>query len=324
MTHNESRMVVTEFILVGFPYLHHHQTVLFAMFSIIYLLILLGNGFILFAVLVSSKLHKPMHFFICNLASLDILVACTILPKMLVLFLINASSISFTACFAQLYILHSLGVSEGFLLAVMAYDRYVAICNPLRYTAIMTNRLNIQLMSGCWMLGMTVVGICVFPSASFPYCGSNIVNHCFCDLLFIVKLACTDISLITSLVFSFVLIFVLIPFGMVFFSYVKIICCVLKTGSAEGRQKAFSTCSSHLMVVVTYFTSLIITYVLCTIDNSSDEMHALGTIFFSIVTPTLNPVIYALRNKEVKDAATKFVKSKATCHSTGFFMYIFR
>ncbi|XP_043929019.1 olfactory receptor 2AT4-like isoform X2 [Protopterus annectens] len=296
---------VTEFILLGFPYLQDYSLALFFMFLLIYIIIITGNTAILVAVTRAQRLHTPMYFFLSNLAIVDILLTNTTIPKMLSLFLHNANTISFSACFIQVYILHSLGVTEGLLLVVMAYDRYVAICNPLRYTVIMSNKVNILMTATSWIISFIIIAGPIIKALELPFCGPNSINHCFCDHLFVIRLACADISLHTYIGFSIAMAVAIVPLTLVGYSYIKIIKSVLNICSSEDRWKVFSTCSSHLMVVVIYYLSIGVTYISYRVEGSSDEFHAIGTVFFTILTPMLNPIIYTLRNKDVKDTLMK-------------------
>ncbi|XP_043928803.1 olfactory receptor 2AT4-like [Protopterus annectens] len=309
---NKSSPEVTEFILLGFPYLYGYQPVLFVVFLLIYIIILTGNTAILTAVVMYTKLHKPMYFFLCNLAVLDLTFTTVTIPRMLTLFLFNANTISFTACFIQMFFLHSLGNYESFLLMIMSYDRYIAICDPLHYTSIMNKRFNIQITVNCLVIAcLVVLSISVF-TAQFPFNGLNKISHYFCDHYFISRLICADTTPITIWAMCLVVICVFIPFSLVVFSYINILKTVLKVSSAAGRWKTFSTCSSHLIVVVIYYASIVISYSLITLGSDYDDIHALGTIFFSVLAPALNPPIYALRNKDVQEAFKTLIKLRSS------------
>ncbi|XP_043928740.1 olfactory receptor 2AT4-like [Protopterus annectens] len=308
--YNENMTHVTQFLLAGLPFLQDHPFLLFSLFLTIYITILTGNAVLVFAVKTYHKLHTPMYFFLSYLAILDMLLTTTVFPKLLAIFLLNSHEISFTACFIQLCMLHSLGFAEGLLLLIMAFDRYVAVCTPLRYTAIMTDRVNIEMVAGSFVIAFVIIVPPIMPATQLPFCGPNKINHCFCDHLYVIRLACADISLHVSLGFSIAMAATFIPCALVIFSYIKIICAVLKIGSTQGRQKAFSTCSSHLMVVIIYYISIAITYIAYKVENVSDEFHAICSIFFTVITPVLNPLIYAIRNKDVKDGIAKFLTEK--------------
>ncbi|XP_043928731.1 olfactory receptor 2AT4-like [Protopterus annectens] len=307
---DRNKRLITEFILVGFPYFHGYQPLLFVVLLVIYLEILIGNTVILTVIVMDAKLHKPMYFFLGNLTVLDLTLTTTTIPKMLALVLFNDSTISFMACFIQMCLLDTLGNFECFLLLVMAYDRYIAICNPLHYTSIMNQKFNIQITTGSFVAACIVnVSISVF-TAQLPFYGPNKISHCFCDHFFISRLTCADITSLTIWAMCIVFICVFTPFLLVVLSYINILKAVLKINSTAGRWKTFSTCSSHLIVVIIYYVSIIASYSLFTLGSDYDNIHALGTIFSSILAPALNPFIYALRNKDVQEALKMLIRHK--------------
>ncbi|XP_043928733.1 olfactory receptor 2AT4-like [Protopterus annectens] len=313
-TCNKNHSQITEFILAGFPYFHGYQPALFIIFLIIYIIILTGNTLILIAVVTDRKLYKPMYFFLCNLAVLDIIFTTTTIPKMLALFLINANTISFVECFAQMCISHTMGEFECLLLMIMAYDRYTAVYNPLHYMSIMNKTFNILMTALSFAVACTVaVSITIF-TAQFPFRGTNKINHCFCDHFFIARLSCADITPLNIWSMSIIIVVVFMPFCLVVYSYINIFKTVLKMNSVAGRQKTFSTCSSHLTVVIIYYVSIVISSSSYRSDVS-DEFHALGSIFFSVFAPTLNPIIYTLRNKDVQEAVKNFIKARIIVHN---------
>ncbi|XP_009637426.1 olfactory receptor 2AT4, partial [Egretta garzetta] len=296
------------FFLVGFPALQDFQTPLFVVFLLFYLLILGGNAVIITVVVVDRMLHKPMYFFLINLSVLDVLFTTTTIPKMLAMFLANAKTISFPGCFLQMYSFHGLTVTEALLLVVMAYDRYEAICNPLHYPAKMTRRVNVQLAASAWLTALLIPVPVIMQTSQLTYGDTTRVYHCFCDHLAVVQAACSDFSaeFQTFLGFSIAMTVSVIPLLLVTLSYVHIILSVLKINSTEGRMKAFSTCSSHLLVVGTYYSSIAVAYVSYRADIPVD-VHVMSNVAFSILTPLLNPIIYTLRNKEVKSAIKKSI-----------------
>ncbi|XP_029457563.1 olfactory receptor 2AT4-like [Rhinatrema bivittatum] len=306
--YNHSR-VNTDFILVGFTSLQNFQILLFCVFLMFYLIILTSNLMILVAVLVDRNLHKPMYFFLTNLSVLDILCTTTTMPKMLAMYLMNAKTISFFGCFIQMYFFHSLTVTESLLLVVMAYDRYVAICSPLHYTTKMTKRVNIQLAAGAWMTALLIPVPAVIQTSQLSFCGPNMVYHCFCDHLAVLQTSCSDITSQTVLGFSIAMAVSGVPLMLVIFSYANIIFSILKINSKEGRHKAFSTCTSHLIVVFTFYTSIAVAYISYRTDIPLD-IHVLGNVVFAILTPMVNPLIYTLRNREVKEAIAKCIHLK--------------
>ncbi|NWX04339.1 O2AT4 protein, partial [Caloenas nicobarica] len=296
------------FFLVGFPALQDFHTLFFIVFLLFYLLILVGNAVIITVVVVDHTLHKPMYFFLINLSVLDVLFTTTTIPKMLAMFLVDAKTISFWGCFLQMYSFHGLTVTEALLLVVMAYDRYEAICNPLRYPAKMTRRLNIQLAASAWIIALLIPVPVITQTSQLTYRDTTMVHHCFCDHLAVVQAACLDFSanFQTFLGFSIAMTVSVLPLLLVTLSYVHIILSVLKIDSKEGRTKAFSTCTSHLLVVGTYYSSIAVAYVSYRADIPAD-VHVMSNVVFSILTPLLNPIIYTLRNKEVKSAVKKSI-----------------
>ncbi|NXO59495.1 O2AT4 protein, partial [Aramus guarauna] len=296
------------FFLVGFPALQDFQIPLFIVFLLFYLLILVGNAIIITVVVVDRTLHKPMYFFLINLSMLDVLFTTTTIPKMLAMFLANAKIISFWGCFLQMYSFHGLTVTEALLLVVMAYDRYEAICNPLRYPAKMTRRVNIQLAASAWITALLIPVPVIMQTSRLAYRDITRVHHCFCDHLAVVQAACQDFStnFQTFLGFSIAMAVSVVPLLLVTLSYIHIILSVLKINSKEGRMKAFSTCTSHLLVVGTYYSSIIVAYMSYRADIPVD-VHVMSNVVFSILTPLLNPIIYTLRNKEVKSAVKESI-----------------
>ncbi|XP_042639223.1 LOW QUALITY PROTEIN: olfactory receptor 8I2-like [Orycteropus afer afer] len=299
---------VTFFTLSGFANHPDLQVSLFLMFLFIYLFTVLGNLGLIMLIRSDSQLHTPMYFFLSNLAFIDLLYSSTITPKSLVNFLSNQKTISFVGCFVQMYFFVGLVCSEYFLLGSMAYNRYVAICNPLLYSVVMSQKVCSWLGTMPYVIGFTdsLISICVISSLTF--CDSSI-NHFFCDTLALLALPCVDafstqmviIVLAGFTIFSSLLIITL--------TYIAIISAILKIQSAEGRQKAFSTCTSHLMGVTIFYGSLIFTYLQP--DNTSSLTQAqVASVFYTIVIPMLNPLIYSLRNKVVKNALLRVTQRK--------------
>ncbi|XP_037696070.1 olfactory receptor 10AG1-like [Choloepus didactylus] len=302
----ENLTELTEFVLLGLTDIPHLQWFLFGLFLVIYIIILLGNGIIYLITKLDPTLQIPMYFFLGNFSFLEICYVSVTIPRMLMNLGTQRRRISLVACATQMYFGLMLGATECFLLAVMAYDRYVAICNPLRYSLVMSQKMCIQLVAGSWISGIPVqIGqTCQIFSLSF--CGSNRINHFFCDIPPILKLACGNISMNEMLVYIVAVLFVTVPFLLILFSYTKIICIILKLPSATNRAKAFSTCSSHLMVVVLFYGSATITYLRPKTSYSSGTDKILS-LFYTIVTPMFNPIIYTLRNKDVIMALRKFL-----------------
>ncbi|XP_023439149.2 olfactory receptor 2G6-like [Dasypus novemcinctus] len=296
----------TGFILLGFSDKPHLETALFVVILIIYLLSFVGNGTIILLSIMDSHLHTPMYFFLSNLSFMDLcLTTCTI-PQTLVNFKGKDKTITYGGCVAQLFIASGLGGVECVLLSVMAYDRYAAVCHPLRYTVIMYPQLCLQLVVTAWLgsFGNSVVQTAL--TMSLPLCGKNHVDHFFCEIPVMLKLACTSTSINEAELFAIGLFFLVVPLSLILLSYGHIAHAVLKIKSAQGRWKAFGTCSSHLLVVVIFFGTLISMY-LQTPSRYSQDVNKSIALFYTFVTPLLNPLIYTLRNKEVKEALRRLV-----------------
>uniref|UniRef100_A0A8C5WV25 Olfactory receptor n=2 Tax=Laticauda laticaudata TaxID=8630 RepID=A0A8C5WV25_LATLA len=293
---------VTEFIFAGFSVRPQLQVLLFVLVFSMYGMSLAGNTIITTVIRLSAVLHTPMYFFLTNLSLLEICYTTSVVPKMLAsLMSEQGKKIAVWGCATQMYFFTLFGITECSLLAAMAYDRYVAICNPLRYSIIMSPTVCIQLSVASWSVGL-VVGLgqtnYVF---SLSFCGPNKINHFFCDIPPLLTLACGDTSRNVIAVYMVAVLFITTPFLLILISYVYIVISILKIPSAEGRRKAFSTCSSHLIVVSLFYGSGIITY-LRPKSCYSAESDKLLALFYTVVTSMLNPIIYSLRNKEVKVA----------------------
>ncbi|CAO2596716.1 Olfactory receptor 10AG1 [Lemmus lemmus] len=299
---NHSTLV--EFILLDFSDAPNFQEFLFGVFLIIYLIIVISNSFIIISTRTDPSLQSPMYFFLGNFSFSEICYVSVILPRLLTSLYRQDRSISFMACATQMYLFLVLGVTECLILTVMAYDRYVAICNPLLYPLIMNNTFCIQLATGCWVSGVPVHIGFTYWIFSLPFCRSNQLNHFFCDVPPVVSLACGNTLMLEIVIYVIALLVVTIPFMLIIGSYVKIISTILKLPSATGRTKAFSTCSSHLIVVALFFGSGTITYLRPKSSYSAKSSHSalsdkLLSLFYTIVTPMFNPLIYSLRNKDV-------------------------
>lgn len=291
---------VTEFILVGLSKHPTSQSILFWALMFLYIVTLAGNSMIIFLVGVSSRLHTPMYFFLSNLSLLDLLFSTSAVPLIMANSLQNFPTISYTSCFAQLTIRAFLALAECFLLAIMAYDRFVAISDPLRYNLIMSSRVCILMALLAWMTAflLTVMPILLFPVS---FCGHNSVNHFSCEAQAIFKLLCSNTIFIEIMMIVCAVISMPVPLIFILVSYLCILRTVLRIHSTEARLKAFSTCGSHLVVVTIYFGTLIYIYVRPQTKNSQDG-DKIVSILYAAVTPMLNPLIYTLRNKDVKAA----------------------
>uniref|UniRef100_A0A8C3XWD9 Olfactory receptor n=1 Tax=Chelydra serpentina TaxID=8475 RepID=A0A8C3XWD9_CHESE len=301
-----NQTTVIHFILFGLSSDPKIQIFLFVLFLVIYLITLLGNMLIILVIKADPQLHTPMYFFLSNLSFLDICYTSVTIPKTLSNLLSEDQAISFLGCAAQMYFFLLFGSSECCLLAVMSYDRYVAICNPMRYSLIMSRKVTISLAAVVWVMGNVVA--CEQTAAIFtlPFHRTNIINHFFCDVLPVLRLASTDTFLNDVVNGVLSVVFTIVPFILIITSYVCILSATLKMRSAEGRHKAFSTCSSHLITVTLFFGSCFITYMRPSSSASVDTDRAIS-LFYTVITPTFNPIIYSLRSKEVKEALRKLL-----------------
>ncbi|XP_074838613.1 olfactory receptor 6F1-like [Carettochelys insculpta] len=298
---------VQEFILLGFPGTWYFRMSLAVLFSVTYILTVIGNICIISLVRTHPQLHTPMYFFLCNLSFLEIWLTTTSAPKAIGIMLGTSQTISFTACLMQMYFLISLGGTECFLLAAMAYDRYLAICHPLRYNVLMNNTITAQLALASWMGGFLAVALVATLISRLSFCDANIINHFICHMESWIVLSCTDTHVIELTAFILSIIVVIFSCTITLVSYVCIISTISRIPSGQAWQKAFSTCSAHLIVVTLWFGSCIILFVKPSAQNTED-LNKTVNIFNTIITPLLNPFIYTLRNKEVKEAFGKTVR----------------
>lgn len=301
---NDSTMM--HFVLLGFSDLPNLQGLLSGVFTIMYLTILIGNSLIIIITSIDPTLHKPMYFFLANFSSLEICYVSVTLPRILFNLWTQNRSISLRDCAAQLCFFLILGATECFLLAVMSYDRYVAICNPLHYALVMNPKRCAQLAAGCWLGGIPVQIGQTCQIFSLHFCNSNQINHFFCDIPPILQLACGDTSAHEASVYVVVMLVAAVPFMLILASYSKIISTILRLPTAKGRAKAFSTCSSHLLVVVLFFGTVTITYLRPKSSHSADNDKLLS-LFYTVVIPMFNPLIYSLRNKDVIASLKKII-----------------
>ncbi|KAM9098922.1 olfactory receptor 13D1-like [Sarcophilus harrisii] len=303
-----NRTAPNEFILLGFSKYPKLEIFFFVLCMIIYIVILFGNSVIIILSILDSHLHTPMYFFLSNLSFLDICYTSSFVPKMLVNFLSTRKSLSFSGCAAQMSISFAMGTTECILLAVMAYDRYVAICNPLRYPIVINRTVYVNLAALCWLIGGLDSLFQTILIMQLPFCGENVIDHFTCEILAVMHLACIDISLNELIMLVGAIIVTLIPLLLIIVSYVFILSTILKIRSAEGRNKAFSTCSAHLTVVIIFYGTILFIYMKPK-SKASLTTDKLITLFYGIFTPMLNPIIYSLRNKDV-NAAVKKVLSR--------------
>ncbi|NXU86410.1 O1020 protein, partial [Xiphorhynchus elegans] len=296
--------VVTQFILLDFGNGPELDSLLFLMFLSIYLVTITGNAFIVVLVVAHRHLHTPMYFFLANLACLEICYSSNLLPRMLLSYVCGDRSISARGCFTQYYFFGCLAAAECYLLATMSYDRYLALCKPLHYPSHMDSKLCLQLAAASWLSGFLSNSILTVLISNLDFCGPNEIDHFFCDSFPMMKLSCSDTQLVGFVTSVVAGVCSLPPFLLTFSSYLYIIVTVVRIPSATGRKKAFSTCSSHLIVVILFYWSILAVYSLPHHDTQVLPNKVLS-VFYTILTPLVNPLIYSLRNKEVKEALQK-------------------
>ncbi|XP_004621989.2 putative olfactory receptor 2W6 [Sorex araneus] len=301
---NDNTSSFEGFILVGFSDRPQLELALFVVVLTFYLLTLFGNVTIVLLSALDSRLHTPMYFFLANLSFLDMCFTTGTIPQMLYNLWGPDKTISYLGCAIQLYFVLALGGVECILLAVMAYDRYVAVCKPLHYTVIMHPRLCGQLASMAWLSGFGNSLIMAPQTLMLPRCGHRRVDHFLCEMPALIGMACIDTMNLEALAFALAIFIILAPLILILISYSYIARAVLKIKSASGRKKAFNTCSSHLIVVCLFYGTIIYMYLQPANTYSQDQGKFL-TIFYTIVTPSVNPLIYTLRNKDVKEAMKK-------------------
>ncbi|NWX32560.1 OR6F1 protein, partial [Notiomystis cincta] len=290
---------VEEFILLGFPGTWQSRVSLVVVFALMYTLTVIGNASIIALVWRSSNLHTPMYFFLCNLSFLEIWYTTGVVPKAIGVMLGTSQTISFSICMLQLFFLLSLGSTECFLLSVMAYDRYLAICYPLRYSSLMSSVLSVQLALSSWLGGFLAISLLAFLTSRLTFCGPDVINHFLCDIDSCLALSCSDTWSVELATFLVSVIVVVASCVVTLVSYMYIISSILRIQSVHGRRKAFSTCSAHLSVIMIWYGSTMFLYVKPSAQNSLDLNKVVNTLN-TVVTPLLNPFIYTLRNKEVK------------------------
>uniref|UniRef100_A0A8C8YHS6 Olfactory receptor n=1 Tax=Prolemur simus TaxID=1328070 RepID=A0A8C8YHS6_PROSS len=302
----DNRTWVSEFILMGLSSDRQTQAGLFVLFGATYLLTLLGNGLILLLIGLDTRLHLPMYFFLCHLSIVDICYTSSGVPQMLVHFLLEKKTISLARCGAQHFFSLALAGTEFLLLGAMAYDRYVAVCDPLRYTSVMSPRLCVALAAVSWLVGLANSTVQTAITMRLPTCGHNVLNHVACETLALVRLACVDITLNQMVIVASSVVVLLVPCCLVSLSYTHIVAAILRIRSTQGRRKAFGTCASHLTVVSMSYGMALFTYIQPR-STASAEQDKIVVLFYAVVTPMLNPLIYSLRNKDVKAALSRIL-----------------
>ena len=307
----ENHSSVSEFILLGFSSESQVRMALFTFFLLLYFITILGNGLIITLIYLDTHLHTPMYFFLSILSLVDMSYVTTTMPQMLVNLVYPGRTISWGACAAQMFIFLILGIAECVLYAIMAYDRYMAICFPLHYTILMSHPICIKMVTVCWFISIAGALIYTVFTMHLPYCGPYKINHFFCEVPAVLKLACADTSLNDQLDFILGFILLLIPLSFILVSYVRIFVSILSIRSPQGRLKSFSTCASHITVVTMFYGPAMIMYMRpgSWYDPERDKKLAL---FYNVVSAFLNPIIYSLRNKDVKRAFLKVLGQRGT------------
>ncbi|XP_058158059.1 olfactory receptor 13C7-like [Dasypus novemcinctus] len=312
-----NQTAVTEYVLLGLYEHHNLELILFGLCLGIYSMNVLGNSLLIVLNMLDPHLHSPMYFFLSNLSLMDICGTSSFIPLMLVNFLETQRTISFPGCALQMYLTLALGTTECLLLAVMAYDRYIAICQPLRYPELMSGQICVQMAVLSWGTGFfnsLLQSILVW---RLPFCGHNVINHFFCEILAVLKLACGDISLNALVLKVATAVVTLAPLLLICLSYIFILAAILRAPSAVGRHKAFSTCSAHLTVVVIFYGTISFMYFQAKAKKTTwDKIIAL---FYGVVTPSLNPIIYSLRNTEVKAAMRALLQGELSRKMSHFY-----
>ncbi|XP_018427778.1 PREDICTED: olfactory receptor 5B21-like [Nanorana parkeri] len=285
---------------------------LFATFLLLYLISLIWNTVIFMVIFLDGHLQKPMYFFLCNLSSVDVLYVSVALPKLLDIINTGNNKVSFTACYTQMYFFTSLACTEICLLTIMSYDRYTAICRPLHYTVIMHNRMCYLLVAGCWVSGFSNSLFVTIFASRLSFCGSTNLNQFFCDIKTLTKISCGDKNEFQTMIFIEALFMGFCPFVLILMSYTKIISNILKMKSVGQRKKAFSTCTSHLTVLLLFYGTLLCMYMIPPSENS-EQLDQIFAVFYLAVTPALNPLIYSLRNKDIKNAIIHILLKSMPC-----------
>ncbi|XP_074077097.1 olfactory receptor 2T29-like [Macrotis lagotis] len=305
----ENQTLGTDFILLGLFSQSKYRTFLYSLIFIIFIVALTGNATLVLLIYSNLHLHTPMYFFISQLSLMDMMYISVTVPKMLLDQVIGIHNISVPSCGTQMFLYVTLVGAEFFLLAAMSYDRYVAICHPLRYSILMNPRVCILLGLVCWFLG-SIDGFLITPiTMNFLFCKSREIEHFFCDVLALLKLSCSDTSLYETVMYLCCILMLLIPVTVITSSYSLILLTVYRMNSATGCRKAFVTCSSHITVVILFYGAAIYTYMLPASYHTA-ENDMIVSVFYTILTPVLNPLIYSLRNKDVTAALKKVLWSE--------------
>ena len=303
---------ITHFILLGFSDFPRIIVVLFVVFLVIYILTLTWNLSLLILIRMDSHLHTPMYFFLSNLSFMDICYVTSTAPKMLYDFFQERQTITFVACAVQYFVFSTMGLSESCLMTAMAYDRYAAICNPLLYSSVMSPALCGQMVLGSYLAGLSASISQLCAMFQLHFCGPNVINHFFCDLPQLLVLSCTDTFFLHLLTVILTMIFGIVNVSIIMISYVYIVISIKKITTGSFRSKAFNTCASHLTAVTLFYTSGMFVY-LSSSSGSSSSFDRFASFFYTVMIPMLNPLIYSLRNQEIKDALRRLQKKSRYC-----------
>ncbi|XP_042343166.1 olfactory receptor 2AT4-like [Plectropomus leopardus] len=308
-----NQSMITEFILTGFPGLHpQYQHLASAVLFLVYFLTVTGNVIFLFLFATDRSLHKPMYYIILNLSVCDLLFSTTTLPKIISKYWFQSGSISFTACFVQMYFVHYLGTVNSYILFLMALDRYLAICHPLRYHLILKNSTILILSITAWVVAKAPSLMLVIRAYPLPYCASNIINHCYCDHIGITMLACTNRAPYGFPAFVLAMIMLLGPLSFIIFSYCSIIIAVFKIANLQSRMKSLSTCSTQLIIISLYYLPRCFVYLASNVGiKFSADMRIVIIMLYSLCPPMINPLLYCLRAKDMRESLQKHFKKKA-------------
>ncbi|XP_030047846.1 olfactory receptor 1C1-like [Microcaecilia unicolor] len=311
---NETEVI--EFVLLGLTDRVALRGLLIAVFLAMYLINMLGNGTMISVISGSPQLHSPMYIFLCNLSFVDLCFTSVTVPKMLSNLISNKKTISYSACITQLYFFVAFAGSECVLLSIMAYDRYVAICNPLHYFTIMNKKVCLSMSAACLIICFLNSLLHTLLVYRLSFCNSNLIEHFFCDFTPLLKLSCTDTSINELVLFTEASLIAVLPFLIILISYFRIINAILKIQSTGGRHKTFSTCSSHLTVVILFYGTLIFMYFRPS-SSYALEKDKIASVVYNVVSPMVNPFIYSLRNRDVKLALKTALQRKLSLRITG-------
>ncbi|KAM5171522.1 olfactory receptor 5P50-like [Mantella aurantiaca] len=303
----ENQTEVTDFLLLGFQGLYRFKMIFFVLFLLSYIVILNGNLLIIVLVSTKDNLKIPMFYFLKHLAIADLLITSTIVPMMLDVILKDTITISYSACIFQMYCFVIFGFVQCFLIVIISYDRYLAICNPMRYNSIMSRHVCVNMVVGCYLL-VFILACEIIMLYQLQFCGGNNIDHFFCDSGPLLELSTSDTSNLLLVDFSVCIFFLLVPFSFIIITYILILFTIINISSTNGRWKAFSTCSSHMATVCSYYGTLTTVYVLPS-DESSTNTNKFKSLLYIVMTPMVNPIIYSLRNQEIRKTLQRILQN---------------